>query len=208
MKTVMNSAMLFISAALFAGTALSQVSNISNDNLVQYGKDQAFWVADVTCADESTRVIQRKTDGNEWCGKAVEGFCDTTKEAAAKKVCGPQYSSSLSLLQATKQAQEDAAQAEKRAKRAEQERAEQERAEQERAEQRRLANERVEQQRIERERQEAEVVAEAEAVPLKKQITIEEELIQIEQEKLNLRRQELELQRRAVEIETLLDESE
>lgn len=194
MKTVMNSAMLFISTALFAGTAFSQVSNISSDNLVQYGKDQAFWVADVTCTDESTRVIQRKTDGNEWCGKAIEGFCDTTKEAAAKKICSDQYSSSLSLLQAAKQAQQDAAQAEQRAKQAEQER----------AEQRRLANERIEEQRVERERQEAE----AQAAPLKKQITIEEELIQIEQDKLNLRRQELELQRRAVEIQALLDKSE
>ncbi len=192
MKTVMNSAMLFISAALFAGTALSQVSNISSDNLVQYGKDQAFWVADVTCADDSIRVIQRKTDGNEWCGKAVEGFCDITKEGTAKKICGPEYTSSLSLLQATKQAQDNAAQAEQRAKRAEQER----------AEQRQLANERIEQQRIEREQQAAA------AAPLKKQITIEEELIQIEQDKLNLRRQELELQRRAVEIQALLDNSE
>ncbi|MBL4671160.1 MAG: hypothetical protein JKX81_02780 [Arenicella sp.] len=194
MKTVMNSAMLFISAALFAGTALSQVSNISSDNLVQYGKDQAFWVADVTCADDSTRVIQRKTDGNEWCGKAVEGFCDITKEGTAKKICGDQYTSSLSQLQAAKQARDNAAQAEQRAKRAEQER----------AEQRRLADQRVEQQRIEQQR----IEREQKVAPLKQQITIEEELIQIEQDKLNLRRQELELQRRAVEIQALLDNSE
>ncbi|MFT6406793.1 MAG: hypothetical protein ACJAQ6_000203 [Arenicella sp.] len=191
MKTVMNSAILFVSTVLFAGTALSQVSSISSDNLVQYAKEEAYWVADVTCADDSKRVIQRKTDGNQWCGKAVKGFCNTTKEGTAAKICSAQYTSSLSLLEATKQAQDNAAQAEERAKRAERER----------ADQRRIANQRIEQQRIERERKAAA------AAPLKKQITIEEELIQIEQEKLNLRRQELQLQRRAVEIQAMLDQS-
>jgi len=191
MKTLLKSAMLFLGASLFAGTAMSQVSNISSDNLVQYGKDEAYWVANVTCSDEGKRTIQRKTDGNEWCGKSVEGFCETTKENAAKKVCGAQYTSALTLLEEAQQARDNAAQAEERAKRAERER----------AEQRRLADQRIEQQRIEREKKAAA------AAPLKKQITIEEELIQIEQEKLNLRRQELELQRRAVEIQALLDES-
>jgi flagellar biosynthesis GTPase FlhF len=192
MKTVMNSAILFVSTALFAGTALSQVSSISGDNLVQYGKDQAYWVADVTCADESTRIVQRKTDGNEWCGKEVEGFCDTIKEAAATKICGPQYTNSLSLVVAAKKAQDDAEQAEQRAKRAERER----------TEQRRIANRQLEQQQLERERKAAA------AAPLQKQISIDEELIKIEQGTLNLRRQELELQRRAVEIQALLDKSE
>jgi flagellar biosynthesis GTPase FlhF len=192
MKTVMNSIVLFISTALFAGTALCQVSSISSDNLVQYGKEQAYWVADVTCADESSRIIQRKTDGNEWCGKEVEGFCEATKEATAKKICGPQYTSSLALVVATQKAQDDAAQAEERAKRAERER----------NEQRRVANQQIEQQRLERERKAAA------AAPLQKQISIDEELIEIEQDKLNLRRQELELQRRALEIQALLDQSE
>jgi len=198
MKTSLKPTILFVGTTLFAGTALSQVSSISSDNLVQYGKDDAYWVASVTCTDESERIIQRKTDGNEWCGKAIEGFCDSTKESTAAKICGAQYTSSLSLLEATKQAQNEAAQAEQRAKRAEQERL----AEQQRAEQRRLADQRVEQQRLEREKKAA-----AAAAPLKRQITIDEELIQIEQEKLNLRRQELELQRRAVEIEALLEKS-
>lgn len=189
MKTLLKPAILFVGAALFASTAMSQVSNISSDNLVQYGKDQAYWVANVTCSDESKRVIQRKTDSNEWCGKAVEGYCDATKESTAKKICGAQYTSTLSLLEAAKKAQDNADQAEKRAQRAERER----------FEQRRLAEERIKQQQLERERKAAA------AAPLKKQITIEEELIQIEQEKLNLRRQELELQRRAVEIQSILD---
>jgi len=190
MKTLLKPIIFFVGAALFNSVAKSQVSAISSDNLVQYGKEEAYWVADVTCSDDSKRSIQRKTDGNEWCGKAVDGFCDASKEGTAEKICGAQYSSALSLLEATKQAQNNAAQAEERAKRAEQER----------AEQRRLAEQRIQQQRAERER-----IAAA-AAPLKRQITIEEELIQIEQEKLDLRRQELELQRRSTEIEALLDE--
>lgn len=182
-----------IASSLLATSAYAEVSSISSDNLVQYAKEEAYWVADVSCSDGSKRTIQRKTDGNEWCGKDVEGFCDSTKETTATKICGAQYSSALALLETAKQAQNDAAQAEERARRAERER----------AEQRRLADQRIEEQRLERERQAA---AEAAAAPLKKQISIEEELLKIEQEKLDLRRQELELQRRAVEIQSLLDE--
>ncbi len=208
MKRVLKPVITFVSTMLFASSAMSQVSSISSDNLVQYGKEDAYWVADVSCADDSKRPIQRKTDSNNWCGKEVEGFCDTTKESAAKKVCGAQYTSSLSLLEATKQAQNDAAQAEERANRAERER----------ADQRRLADQRIQQQRLEREQQaarqkrvadeEQRIAAEkrnATPAPLETQISIQEELIQIEQEKLDLRRQELELQRRAVEIETELN---
>ena len=184
---------IVIASSLLATGAYAEVSSISSDNLVQYGKEEAYWVADVNCSDGSKRTIQRKTDGNEWCGKDVEGFCDSTKETTATKICGAQYSSALALLETAKQAQNDAAQAEERARRAERER----------AEQRRLADQRIEEQRLERERQAA---AAAAAAPLKKQISIEEELLKIEQEKLDLRRQELELQRRAVEIQSLLDE--
>jgi len=175
---------LLLSLLSLTLTANAEVSGISSDNLVQYGKEQAFWVSDVSCSDGSTRTIQRKTDGSDWCGKEIEGFCDTSKEGAATKICGAQYTSALSLLETAKQAQNNAAQAEQRARQAEQERARQSR----------LASER----QAQRDRQAAA------AAPLKKKISIEEELLKIEQEKLNLRRQELELQRRAVEIETLL----
>lgn len=189
---------IVIASSLFATAAQAEVSSISSDNLVQYGKEQAFWVADVSCSDGSQRTIQRKTDGNEWCGKDVEGFCDSTKEGTATKICGAQYTSALALLETAKQAQNEAVQAEERARRAERER----------AEQRRLADKRIQEQRAERERQAAAAAAAAAAAePLKKQISIEEELLKIEQEKLDLRRQELELQRRAVEIQSLLDES-
>jgi len=163
--------------------ASAQVSSISSENLVQYGKEQAFWAADVSCDDGSIRTIQRKTDESQWCGKAVEGFCDSTKESAAVKICGTQYTATLSLLETAQQAQSNAEEAEQRARQAERERAEQSR-----------LSDQLKQQ-------------EAAKAPLKKQISIKEELLKIEQEKLDLRRQELELQRRAVEIESLLKES-
>ena len=208
MKKVLKPAVIFATTVLFSSSAMSQVSGISSDNLVQYGKEEAYWAAEVTCADESKRVIQRKTDSSAWCGKAVAGFCDKTKEDAAKKICGTQYTSSLGLLEAARQAQNDAALAEDRAKRAERER----------ADQRRLTDQRLQQQRAERQAREAqeqriaeqqigEAKKSATPAPLETQISIQEELIQIDQEKLNLRRQELELQRRAAEIEAELNKN-
>jgi len=197
MKALLKSIIPFIGTVLFTSTAVSEVSSISGDNLVQYGKEEAYWVADVTCDDNSQRGIQRKTDGDQWCGIDFDGFCDTTKESTAKKVCSAQYTSSLNLLEATKQAQNSAAEAEERAKRAEEARAQSIR-----AEQRRLADQRLESQRLERQR----VANAAEVEPLKKRINIDEDIIRIENEKLKLRRQELELQRRASEIQSLLGE--
>jgi len=179
---------------LFVNTAMSQVSSISNDELVQYAKEQAYWVANVTCASGGKRVVQRKTDGDEWCAKEIEGYCDAAKEGAAEKACTNDYTSALTARESARQAQANAAREQARARQAEQQR----------QEQRRLADQRIAQQRAERERQ----AAEAAAAPLKKQINIEEELIKIEQEKLDLRRQELELQRRAVEIQALLDKEQ
>lgn len=190
MKKMYKLAIPLMGSILFTSTAMSQVENISGDSLVQYGKEDAYWVSEVTCADESKRVVQHKTDGELWCGKTVKGFCDETKESAAIKVCGSQYSQALSQIQATKQARNNAVKAEQRAK--------DQQAERERAQQRRAADERIVQQRIEREKRAAA------AEPIRKQINIEEELILIEQEKLELRRQELELQRRAAEIEAKL----
>lgn len=188
MKLITKTAIVFSSVILTTVSAFAEVSKISSENLVQIGQE-AFWSADVTCNDKSVRTIQRNADASEWCGKAVSGFCESNKEAAATKICGTEYSSALALVESSKKAKEDAEKARKRA----------ERAEKERADQRRLANERLKQQ------QSARAKEAAAAAPIKKQITIEEKLITIEQEKLNLRRQELELQKRAVEIEKLLD---
>ena len=189
MKTVFKPCILLVCSLMYSLTAVSQVSTISGDNLVQYGKQQAYWEADVTCSDNSERVVQRKTDGDEWCGKAIEGFCEPVKENAAQKVCAAEYTSALAAREEARQARNRAVEAQRARQ-----------AELQREEQRRLADQRIEQQRLEREKRAA-------AAPQEKRINIEEELIRIEQEKLDLRRQELELQRRAVEIQELLDEN-
>lgn len=192
MKPIIKIAFVCSSLLLSSNVALAQVSKTSSENLVQIGRD-AYWSADVTCKDNNVRTIQRKTDGAEWCGKDITGFCETSKEDAAKKVCSSDYSSAIDSLELARKTKEDAAK--EAAAKAEAS------ANAKRAEQRRLADQRIKQQ------QAAAKAKEAAAAPLKKQISIEEQLILIEQEKLNLRRQELELQKRAVEIEKLLEKT-
>lgn len=192
MKPIIKIAFVCSSLLLSSNVALAQVSKISSENLVQIGRD-AYWSADVTCKDDSVRKVQRKTDGAQWCGKDIDGFCETSKDAAAKKVCGEEYSSELDSLESARITQENAAK--EAAAKAEAS------ANAKREEQRRLADQRIKQQ------QAAAKAQQAAAAPLKKKISIEEQLILIEQEKLNLRRQELELQKRAVEIEKLLEKT-
>ena len=194
MNTTIKSIIATVFALTLANNAQAQVASISAETFAQYGKDDAYFVADVECEQGgSTRAIQRKTDGNDWCGKDVTGYCGASKDAAAKKVCSTEYSSAISLLEDKTKAEEAAAAAQARAD-SERERAAV--AERERADQAR---------RAQQQRARAEQERKAAAAPLKKKISIEEQLITIEQEKLDLRRQELELQRRAVEIQKELD---
>lgn len=192
MKKIINST-IFIGCTFLAGNSFAQVSGMSPENLVQINKD-AYWSTNVTCKNGKVQTIQRKTDGSEWCGKTVSGYCDTNKDKAAEKVCGADYADKVSSLEeADRKAKEEKARAAKAKEEAE------------RAEQRRLAEARrvQQEQRIQAER----ARKAAEAAPARKQISIEEQLIQVEQEKLNLRRQELELEKRAVEIEKLLEKA-
>ena len=197
MNTTIKSIIATAFALTLVNNAQAQVANISAETFAQYGKDEAYFVAEVECEQGGAlRAIQRKTDGNNWCGKDVAGYCDASKDAAAKKVCGTEYGSAISLLEDKTKAEEVAAEAQARAE-SERERAAV--AERERAEQaRRSQQQQARAAQAERERKAA-------AAPLKKKISIEEQLITIEQEKLDLRRQELELQRRAVEIQKELD---
>lgn len=174
---------------LSSTSAQSQVSSISAEDFAQYGTEAAYWVATVTCTDGSERKIQRKTDGNLWCGKDVSGYCRELKNEAADLVCGDSYS-------VVWQNQNSAA-AEEAAQREAEERRRRQQAEQRRAEQR-IANQ-------EAQRREQQAAAAAASGPSPEQLSIEEELITIEQEKIELRKQELELRRRAVEIQALLD---
>lgn len=178
----------------FAGIAQSQVKSQSADEFVQYGPEDAYWVFTVTCADDAERQVQRKTDGDLWCAKDVEGFCDLNREIAAEKSCSKEYTEATTATAASDQ---QASEEKQRSDDAEAEKAAQLKRQQE--------------QERERQAQRARANAAAEAKreeEAKKQILIQEELLKIEQEKLNLRRQELELQQRAVEIEELLEKSE
>ena len=184
---------LVIGAITGSMPALAEVKSKTAEEFVQYGPEDAYWVFTATCADDQQRIIQRKTDGELWCIKDAEEFCDENRDKAADIACGPEFADSEA---AEEQAREAARQAEAEAARAQAaERARQERQRQERERARAAEAERA----AEQARQEA---------AAKDQISIEEQLLKIEQEKLELRRQELELQRRAVEIQALLDESE
>ena len=195
MKTTTKSILATAIAFTFANSAFAQVANIAPETFAQYGKNEAYFVAEVSCTEGSaTRAIQRKTDGEEWCGKEVAGYCGENKDDAAKKVCSSDYSAAISELESNEKAEKEAAAAQARAAQ-EQARAAEARRLQQQQQQARAAQ-------AEREKQAA-----AAAAPLKKKISIEEQLIKIEQEKLDLRRQELELQRRAVDVQKLLDKA-
>jgi len=176
-------------ASAIAGALLivsgSIAATLSGESFKQYGAEEAYWVISVSCEDGSAaRVIQRKTDGNEWCGKDADGFCAADKASAADKVCSAEYSG---ILNERKQAQ-----AAKIAKEREEKAREQARQQAARDAREKAARETAARQRA------------AEASRQSK-IKIDEDLLQIEQEKLSLRRQELELQRRAVEIREALE---
>ncbi len=157
----------------------ANAAKLSGEQFKEYSAENAYWVVSVDCEDGTPeRTIQRKTDGSEWCGKSVEGYCAPTKPAAADKVCAAEYAAVLAERAESELAQKREAEAKAKAERERRER----------------------EARVAAERQRA---AEAKR---QNQIKIDERLLEIEQEKLSLRRQELELQRRAVEIREALED--
>jgi hypothetical protein len=173
---------------LFAPLAWSAaVVELSAEDFAQYGQEDAYWTVNVTCEGSSSEnIIQRKTDGTEWCAKNDATACDEAKDAVAKMVCSDEY---LSNLDASKN-REEARIREERAAQVQRENAAR--------------------------KTTAPVVrvlvpaapaktAPAEDNSLQNKISIEEQRLSIEQERLKLRRRELELERRAVEIEEQLE---
>ncbi len=176
------------SAILLSGLIVSSASNaavLSAEEFKQYAPEEAYWVVSVDCQDGTEpRVIQRKTDGTQWCGKEVEGFCFTERSKAAENVCASEYTATVNEKAEAQAEQQRVAQAQRQA-----------------------------QEKAARDQREAQARAsaarkQAEEAKRQSQIRIDEQLLQIEQEKLSLRRQELELQRRAVEIRESLEELE
>jgi len=201
MKKIARIAMVVAMNFVVSSAVIAQVESISPESFAQYGQDNAFWVAEVTCSGESNkRLIQRKTDGNEWCGKDVVGNCAENKDDVARKVCSPTYSAAMASAIDEQKAAQEAEKAALVAKAAE-------------AKAAKLEAQRKEKALAAKRRQAAEAKARAEekkkalaAAPIKKKISIEQQLIKIEQEKLELRGEELKLKRRAVEIKALLSQ--
>lgn len=176
---------VFMLGGVFAinGVSYAQVKSMTPETLAQYGPEDAYWVFSAVCSDDSERQVQRKTDGQQWCGKDIDGFCQQDKSKAADMVCGQEYSQGLALQRETQRAQRARVQAQR-----------------ERERQRTAERQRAAQALAEQQRQQAQVAAATSS----QRISIEEELIEIQQEKIELRREELELQRRAQEIQSLL----
>ncbi len=186
-----------ICLACISSVALSEVESLTTEEFVQYGPEDAYWQFTATCKDGAERIVQRKTDGNNWCSKALEGYCDANRESAAEKVCSEafveEYANSEQVRKAEQEASRAKAQAEAR----------------KREDERRAADQRAAEQRARQAAAQAKAAEEAEkAKEAENQLSIEEQLLKIEQEKLDLRRQELELQKRAIEIEDILKTEE
>ncbi|MFT5574252.1 MAG: hypothetical protein ACI9FR_003190 [Cryomorphaceae bacterium] len=174
---------------MFAPIAWSAaVVELSAEDFAQYGQEDAYWTVNVTCEGSSAEnIIQRKTDGSQWCAKEDANACDEAKDTVAKRVCSDQYLSNLDNsknLEDTRKSEERAAQTR-------------------RANERQLAARKTAAPVVR-------VITSVAAAPavdknLLNKISIEEQRLSIEQERLKLRRRELELERRAVEIEEQLE---
>ncbi|GAA6137573.1 hypothetical protein NBRC116583_13200 [Arenicella sp. 4NH20-0111] len=176
MQKLFNKRLLVIAGMASMSFQVNAIT-MSGEEFKEYAAEEAYWVVSVDCENGSDpRVIQRKTDGNQWCAKELDGYCFDSKDDASKEVCGEKYSSAAEELNAQAK---DKAKREQEAR--DNERKRREDAERAAAERKRAADEKRQ-----------------------NQISIDEQLLKIEQEKLSLRRQELELQRRAVEIRDAL----
>jgi hypothetical protein len=174
---------ILVPLILFAPIAWSAaVVELSAEDFAQYGQEDAYWTVNVTCEGSSAEnIIQRKTDGTDWCAKEDANACNEAKDEVAKIVCGDQYLSNLSNTKTivdTPKRVEPAVQTRPAARKT-------------------VAPV-------------VRVIVPAAAAPvennnLQNKISIEEQRLSIEQERLKLRRRELELERRAGEIEELLE---
>lgn len=181
---------LLVMSTLSAVSLAAPVTSIAPETFAQYGKENAFWEASVSCADvDAPRVIQRKTDGEVWCPKGAANLCDASKDKAAANACGDEYSS---LIEQDSRAKEQEEQAEIARQKAEQE------------QQRRRQQEELRRQQAAAAKPKPRPTISADEVKLRNKISIQEARIKLDQEKLVLRRRELALERRALEIEDIL----
>lgn len=95
--TTFQSLLVALSAFVTLAASASAVSaSYSPEQFTEYGPEMAYWVVKVKCDNiDEQRVIQRKTDGDNWCSKDLSSSCSATKSAMVKKVCSKEVTESL-----------------------------------------------------------------------------------------------------------------
>jgi len=146
---------------------------MSTEEFKEYAREEAYWVVSVDCENGSeSRIIQRKTDGDQWCSKDLDGYCYDTKVEAADKVCGNQFSLAYSQVLESQRAQAQAERQQAEAERLKREQEKQRKAAEEQDRQKQLA---VEAELLEIEKQKLSLRKEELALQ-KRAVEIEEQL--------------------------------
>ena len=105
-----NTMKLSLLLLMLTGVLLSNASyavRMSTEEFKEYAREDAYWVVSVDCEDGSeSRTIQKKTDGDQWCSKDIDGYCYDTKVVAADRVCGNSFALALIQKQENQAAQE------------------------------------------------------------------------------------------------------
>jgi len=188
-KKLAKASVSVIAVLMLNNTVLAaDVNSVSAESFAQYGREDAYWIATVSCEGGAENIIQRKTDGDSWCPKGALNLCSTDKDTAAKNACSDDYTQ-LAKAAKERELQAENAKAQEEARRRQQAAAAE-------AKQREAAA------------KPAPVVRESSQETIQEKILIQEERIKIEQEKLQLRSREIELEKRAVEIEELLKDTD
>jgi len=111
-------ASLSIATLVSSSVLAANVSSVSGENFKQIGKD-AFWVAEVSCDDNSNATILRHADSDSWCPEGSDSLCNEDKTEAAKSSCSAAYKDQAVALAKVKADKADVARkaAQERAKR-------------------------------------------------------------------------------------------
>lgn len=89
---------LLSATTLFGTFAIAaNVVTVSGESFKQIGKD-AFWVASVSCDDESSADILRHADSDSWCPEGSDSLCTEDKTQAANNACSSGYKAQAESL--------------------------------------------------------------------------------------------------------------
>lgn len=188
---IINVLTVTLAMAVISPAALAaKVASVSPETFAQYGKENAFWEISVRCEGiEPERIIQRKTDGDDWCPKGADNLCGPDKAQAAINACDEEYASTIEQDTRAKE-QEQKAQIERS------------KAQQDELRRQQAAAKPKPQVKP---RPSISATISANEAKLRNKISIQEDRIKLDQAKLELRRKELVLERRSIEIEEILE---